>query len=329
MDLDLTCLETFVRLADCGSFSETAVSQRISQPAVSQRIAKLESTTGLRLFLRYQERLQVTRDGGELLGIARRILAEHDSLGLRMSRHIRESKGIVRAMVDASFAGARLARSLGGTQQDGCLLEIVPSHGRLSWMEALEHHEVDIAITGTFLQAGNVATLQRVELERQRGITIAWNRVYFDFDMEDFSFPETLRSTILVPSERLISGYLPFLTKWCHDSYGILPPVTLAFDDEEGARDACVAGLGVLIFPGDAAARMSMNAGELGVVKTFEFLLPDAFSYSIHVRAGERNPRILQTAVRVAGCYRQSTPRRTPASNRELSGHKQKVPPPG
>ncbi len=304
MDLDLPCLETFVRLADCGSFSETAVNQGISQPAVSQRIAKLESTTGLRLFLRHQERLEVTRDGKELLEIARRILAEHDGLGMRMNRHIRESRGIVRAMVDASFAGAELAKRLGERKPEGCTLEVVRPDGRLNWIEALEQHDVDVVVTGTFLQAGNAPALQRVELDRQRGTTIAWNKVYFDFDLERFSFPETLRSTILVPSERLISGYLPFLEKWCHDSYGTLPPDVLAFDEEEGARDACLAGLGVLIFPGDAAVRMSMNAGELGVVKTFEFLLPDAFSYSLYVRAGERNPCILQAAVRIADDYR-------------------------
>jgi DNA-binding transcriptional LysR family regulator len=86
------------------------------------------------------------------------------------------------------------------------------------------------------------------------------------------------------------------------------------FDDEEAARDACVAGLGVLIFPGDAAARMSMNAAELGVVKTFEFLLPDAFSYSIYVRAGERNQRVLQTAVRIADDHRSQ--RRIPLDQR-------------
>ena len=314
MDLDLSCLETFVRLADCGSFSETAVIHKISQPAVSQRIAKLESTTGLRLFLRHQERLEVTRDGKELLEIARKILAEHDGLGARMGRHIRESKGIVRAMIDASFSGARLTRNLGALKLEGGQLDIVRPNGRMTWAEALAQHDVDIVVTGTFLQAGNVATLQRVELERQRGTTIAWNRVYFDFDIEDFSFPETLRSTILVPSERLIAGYLPFLEKWCHDSYGSLPPDVIAFDDEEGARDACVAGLGVLIFPGDAAARMSMNMGELGVVKTFEFLLPDAFSYSIYVRAGERNQTVLQTAVRIADDYR--------AGKRAPLGHK-------
>lgn len=306
MDLDLPCLETFVRLADCGSFSDTAVIQKISQPAVSQRIAKLESSTGLRLFLRHQERLEVTRDGKELLEIARKILAEHEGLGIRMGRHVRESRGVVRAMIDASFAGARLAKSLGKSTPGGCQLEIVRPDGRMTWIEGLEQHDVDIVVTGTFLQAGNVASLQRVELDRQRGTTIAWNRVYFDFDIENFSFPETLRSTILVPSERLIPGYLPFLEKWCHDSYGTLPPDVSPFDDEEAARDACVAGLGVLIFPGDAAARMSMNAGELGVVKTFEFLLPDAFSYSIYVRAGERNQRVLQTAVRIADDHRSA-----------------------
>lgn len=307
MDLDLPCLETFVRLADCGSFSETAVIQKISQPAVSQRIAKLESSTGLRLFLRHQESLELTRDGKELLEIARKILAEHEGLGVRMGRHVREARGVVRAMVDASFAGARLDKSLGkSAPDDGYHLEIVRPDGRMTWIEALEQHDVDIVVTGTFLQAGNVASLQRVELDRQRGTTIAWNRVYFDFDIENFSFPETLRSTILVPSERLIPGYLPFLEKWCHDSYGTLPPDVIPFDDEEAARDACVAGLGVLIFPGDAAARMSMNAAELGVVKTFEFLLPDAFSYSIYVRAGERNQRVLQTAVRIADDHRSA-----------------------
>lgn len=304
MDLDLPCLETFVRLADCGSFSETAVIQKISQPAVSQRIARLESTTGLRLFLRQQERLEVTRDGRELLDIARKILSEHEGLGLRMGRHVREARGVVRVMIDVSFAGARLTKALGNYKPEGGVLEIVRPEARMNWVDAIEQHEVDIVVTGTFLQAGNVPSLQRVELERQRGSTIAWNRVYFDFEMEDFSFPETLRSTILVPSERLIPGYLSFLAKWCHDSYGTLPPDVMAFDDEEAARGACVAGLGVLIFPGDAAARMAMDANELGIVKAFDFLLPDAFSYSIYVRAGERSQRVLQTAVKIADDYR-------------------------
>lgn len=304
MDLDLPCLETFVKLADCGSFSATAIAQEISQPAVSMRVAKLESAIGLRLFLRRQDSLELTREGKELLQIARRILAEHDSLGVRLSRYVRESKGVVRAMVDSSFAGGRLVASIARIELEPGMLEIVRPDDRMNWVEALEQHDVDLVVTATFLQAGNVPSLQRFEMERQRGTTIAWNRVYFDFDTENFNFPETLRSTILVPSQRLIPGYLPFLEKWCADSYGSLPPDVIAFDDEAGARDACVAGLGVLIFPGDAAARMGMNSKELGIVKTFEFLLPEAFSYSIYLRSGERNQKVLQTGVRISEVYR-------------------------
>ena len=51
MDFDLASLETFVRLADCGSFSEVARAQEISQPAVTFRVAKLESVIGLRLYV--------------------------------------------------------------------------------------------------------------------------------------------------------------------------------------------------------------------------------------------------------------------------------------
>lgn len=305
MDPDLPCLETFVILAERGSFSETAAIQEISQPAVSQRIAKLEASTGLRLFLRTHEGLIPTREGKELLEIARRIVAEHERLGTRMDRHVREIKGIVRVMVDRSIAGERVADRLRANGEDE--IEIVHPDGFPDWIEALEHYQIDIAVTGTFLQAGHVASLQRVELDRQRGTTLAWNRVYFDFDPERLLFPEILRSTILVPSEKLIPGYLPFLECWCSESYGLLPPDLVSFDDEISAREACLSGLGVLVFPGEADARMQIETAGLGMVRSFEFLLPDAFTYAIHLRTGEMDPKVLDTAMTIKEVYRERT----------------------
>ncbi|WP_367870563.1 LysR family transcriptional regulator [Luteolibacter sp. Populi] len=302
MDADLHCLETFVLLADCGSFSETAVGLGISQPAVSQRVAKLESVTGLRLFLRSQESLTPTREGRELLGIARHILGEHQRLGIRMARHVRESKGTVRVMLDNSFASTAMSTALSG---DSSLdIEFASAGKCRPWVEALELHEVDLVVTGSFLEAGNAPSLQRVELERQRGTTIAWNRVYFDFDPARFKFLEILRSTLLVPSERLIPGYLPFLERWCSGSYGMLPPELIAYDDELAARDACLTGLGILIFPGEADLRMQIGGAGLGIVKTSEFPLPDAFSYSAYLRKEEQNPKVLATAAKIAELHR-------------------------
>ena len=307
MDADLHCLETFVLLADRGSFSETAVALGISQPAVSQRVAKLESVTGLRLFLRSQESLTPTREGKELLGIARHILGEHQRLGIRMARHVRESKGMVRVMLDGSVAGTAIGTALSG---DGSVsIELAGAGKCRPWVEALELHEVDLVVTGSFLQAGNAPSLRRLELERQRGTTIAWNRVYFDFDPAHFKFPEVLRSTLLVPSERLIPGYLPFLERWCSESYGMLPPELIAFDDELAARDACLAGLGILVFPGEADLRMQIGDAGLGIVKTSELLLPDAFSYSAYLRKEEQNPKVLATAARIAELHHASQAR--------------------
>ena len=299
MDFDLASLDTFVRLADCGSFSEVARTQQISQPAVTFRVAKLESVIGLRLFQRHQDGLQLTREGVTLLEQARRILREHEALGVRMSHFLREARGRVKIMVDRSEAGDRLVESLEKGRQDSGILEVVRPEVGKPWDAGLRDHAVDIVVTGSFLHVGDNSFLQRYDLERQCGSTLAWNRDYFDFDPDRFQFPQVLRSTILVPDESLVPGYRPFLEKWCLETYGLLPPDLLSFGDDGSARDACIAGLGVMVFPGDADQRMNLSKTGLGIVKTFEFILPDAYSFSIFIRAGERLPLVLQTAMKV------------------------------
>lgn len=305
MDLDLPSLETFVRLADCGSFSETAKGLEITQPAVSQRVARLESVVGLRLFLRGQDGVKLTREGFQLLDVARGIVREHGDLCARMDHFVRESRGTVRAWIDRSMAGEALARRILGSESLAGRLEILrPGACDPDWSLALLERRVDFAVTGTFLHAGDIPGLRRFGLETQRGTTIAWNRAYFDFDTGDFSFPEVLRSTILIPSETLVSGYAGFLERWSLEAYRVLPPDVLMFDDEAAAREACIAGLGVLVFPGDAELRMELASAGLGVVKTFEFLLPDAYHYSVYLRGDEKKQEVLQIALKTSEMHR-------------------------
>lgn len=301
MDLDLPSLETFVRLADCGSFSETAKGQGITQPAVSQRVARLESAVGLRLFLRGQEGVRLTHEGSQLLNLARQVVREHDDLCVRMEHFVRESRGSVRAWIDRSMAGEALACRVAGHEELRTALEVLrPETETMDWKRALDERMVDFVIAGTFLHAGDVPGLRRFGLETQRGTTIAWNRSYFDFDAGSFSFPEALRSTILIPDEQLVSGYAGFLERWCLEAYRLLPPDIRTFRDEMSARDACIAGLGVLVFPGDARRRMNLDSTGLGTMKTFEFLLPDAYHYSVYMRSDERKQNVLQTALKVS-----------------------------
>lgn len=305
MDLDLPSLETFVRLADCSSFAETAKGQGITQPAVSQRLARLESAVGLRLFQRGQDGVRLTREGAQLLDLARQVVREHDDLRIRMNHFIRESHGAVRVWIDRSMAGEALARRVAGHAELRTVLEVChPETEAMNWRRALDERMVDFAITGTFLHAGDAPGLRRFGLEAQHGMTLAWNRAYFDFDAGSFSFPEALRSTILIPDEQLVTGYAGFLERWCLEAYRVLPPDIRTFRDETSAREACIAGLGVLVFPGDARQRMDLDATGLDIMKTFEFALPDAYHYSIYLRSDEGQRHVLQTALKVSEVHR-------------------------
>ncbi|MEZ5550458.1 MAG: LysR family transcriptional regulator [Pseudomonadales bacterium] len=68
-------LETFLAVADSGSFSRAAESLHITQPAVTKRIQNLENRLNTRLFDRIGKRVYLTDGGALLLPRARSLLA--------------------------------------------------------------------------------------------------------------------------------------------------------------------------------------------------------------------------------------------------------------
>ncbi|MHB1421831.1 MAG: selenium metabolism-associated LysR family transcriptional regulator [Gemmataceae bacterium] len=78
MDNDrLPHLETFATAAELSSFTAAAKALHLTQAAVSQRIAALESDLGVSLFRRQGGRVLLTEAGQRLHGYARRILDLH------------------------------------------------------------------------------------------------------------------------------------------------------------------------------------------------------------------------------------------------------------
>ena len=74
--MDLASLETFLAIADGGSFSAAGERLHLTQPAVSKRIAALELHLGRRVFDRVGRQVALTEAGRALLPRARRILGE-------------------------------------------------------------------------------------------------------------------------------------------------------------------------------------------------------------------------------------------------------------
>lgn len=69
-------IETFVAVAEAGSFAAAARRRGLSPPAATRAVAALEERLGVRLVARTTRRLALTGPGAEFLSEARRILAE-------------------------------------------------------------------------------------------------------------------------------------------------------------------------------------------------------------------------------------------------------------
>jgi len=79
--MDLINLEAFIKVAEKKSFSKSAESLHVTQPAVSKRIAALESELSLKLFDRIGKTVLLTEAGRTLLPSAIKIHAEIDHIG--------------------------------------------------------------------------------------------------------------------------------------------------------------------------------------------------------------------------------------------------------
>ena len=78
--MDIAALQSFLAVAETGSFSRAAERVFLTQPAVSKRIAALEAQLGTRLFDRIGKRAQLTPAGTALFERARRVLRELDDV---------------------------------------------------------------------------------------------------------------------------------------------------------------------------------------------------------------------------------------------------------
>lgn len=84
-NLDLTALRSFVAVADTGGVTRAAGAINLTQSAVSMQIKRLEQALDLALFERVGRGVQLTLQGEQLLGYARRMLALNDEALARLT----------------------------------------------------------------------------------------------------------------------------------------------------------------------------------------------------------------------------------------------------
>jgi len=93
--IDLRNIETFYWVANLGSFRACAEKLNTTQPAISQRIASLEDSLGVKLFVRDARGVTLTAKGHELLGQAEHMLQVRQDM-LQTARAENVMQGSVR-----------------------------------------------------------------------------------------------------------------------------------------------------------------------------------------------------------------------------------------
>ncbi len=308
MDIDLSSLLVFRSLAQTGSFTETGKRWRISQPAVSLMIGRLESVVGLVLFERSSSGTRLTGAGTRFLERANEVCEAYLAFVDGMRSISRRMDGVVLVAVDRSSFGSILKQELQHCATRAGTTAVICEIGE-NWSVSLESAKYDVVVAGRFLHSGLSVGVQEAVLLKERGITVAWNPDFYPFDPINFSFPEILRTTVLIPDSCVVTGFAPFLSLWCEYAYGLHPANALPFSSEADAAAAAGAGLGVLIAPGDAMSRLESKGGDLTHVRTFEFLLPEAFTFGVYCRSDESSNDVLSVAAMIGKLGKKLLPR--------------------
>lgn len=81
-------LECFLMVADCLNFTKAAESLKITQPAVSHQIRALEDELGVKLFIRTNKRVSLTKEGMQFIEDALSILKIANASKFRLSKKL-------------------------------------------------------------------------------------------------------------------------------------------------------------------------------------------------------------------------------------------------
>jgi DNA-binding transcriptional LysR family regulator len=159
--MDIAALQTFLAIADTGSFSAAADRVFLTQPAISKRIAALESELGTALFDRIGRRVQLTEAGLALQERAHTILAEVEDARRAISRLSGAVRGTLRMAASHHIGLHRLPAALkrfhDGYPEARLDVHFLDSE---SGCEAVEQGELELAVVT--LPAHSSPRLERI-----------------------------------------------------------------------------------------------------------------------------------------------------------------------
>jgi DNA-binding transcriptional LysR family regulator len=268
----LTCLRTFVKVVELGSFSEAGRQLRLSRSAVSKYVAELEQSLGVQLLHRTTRHASPNENGQVYFERALSILADLDAADQAVAHLQSTPRGLLRVNAPMSF---------GTLQLGSAIADFMGHYPELQIQLVLSDDLVDP------VENGYDVTLRIAELESSSLIA----RKILPIDRLICASPGYLEKhgTPRHPSElrnhaSLTYGFLLTGNQWKltgeDGDHWVQPSWLLCVNNAEVLRDAAISGRGIALLP-------TFIAGEAlrkGLLRSFldDYKAPPLTLYAIY-----------------------------------------------
>lgn len=144
----LASLRLFLRVAQTRSFSETARTENVSQPALSRTIRLLEEELGVRLFDRNTRNVNLTPAGEELLPTVERLTNDFDHAFSELAQTFKGQRGRIVVGALPSVAAVFLPKAIATLHAQRPQIEVtIRDDLSAPLLQQLEERQIDFAVT--------------------------------------------------------------------------------------------------------------------------------------------------------------------------------------
>lgn len=246
--MNLEQLQSFVAVARIGHFTRAAAQLHLAQPSLSRQISTLEADLGSELFHRARGNITLTAAGEALLPLARRMLADADTVRHEMQELTGLRRGRVRLGAPPTLCISLVAEVLAAyhLQYPGIDLHLSErgSHGLL---EELAGGTLDLAlITTSEAGSASASSLQRTPLLTEELVVVAAANGSQLAGLDSLTLVELAQ----LPQITFHESYdLRAATMQAFHTAGLSPKVVLEGSEMDAVLRCVERGLGVAVVP--------------------------------------------------------------------------------
>jgi DNA-binding transcriptional LysR family regulator len=275
MDMNLEQLAGFVEVARVRNFTRAAEQLHLAQPSLSRQISSLEHSLGAELFHRAREGSTLTSAGELLLPLARRMLADAESVRRELAQLAGLERGRVRFGATPTLCISLVAEVFTAFHAEHPAIELhLSEHGSRQLLDQLSSGELDLAlITTSDVAAVEKFTVTTLLVEELVVISAANTPPLAAHNAIDLAAVSRLPQIVFSPSYDLRKT-----TDEAFAAAGLTPQIVLEGAEMDAVLRFVERGLGVAIVPAmvllDRPGLQSVRLEEPTLTRTISLARP-------------------------------------------------------